>query len=232
MIRLIENLIKKLKGDESYHFKSNFSSRELVAILLIRFFQVLRGATVKIKLRSSKGFVFCGREVKIDHGYNITAGKSLIIEDAVNINGLSENGIVIGNNVTIAKASVIVCTGIISNKGIGIKIGNNSAIGAQSFLGGQGGIEIGNDVIMGPQVKIFSENHNYSDDNILIRKQGENRKGVKIKDNCWVGAGSIILDGVIIESGCVIAAGSVVTTSIPRNSIAAGVPARIIKTRN
>ena len=99
------------------------------------------------------------------------------------------------------------------------------------FLADKGGIKIGNDVIMGPQVKIFSENHNYSQTYILIRKQGESRKGVTIGDNCWIGAGVTILDGVSIANGCVIAAGSVVTKSIPENAIVAGVPAKVIKLR-
>ena len=78
------------------------------------------------------------------------------------LNALSVNGIALGNNVTIAKNSVLQCTGVIAKKGEGIVIGNDSAVGAQSYLGGQGSIEIGDDVIMGPGVKIFSENHNYT----------------------------------------------------------------------
>ncbi len=167
----------------------------------------------------------------VEYGFLIHSGKNLILENGVTLNALSEKGIVLGNNVTIAKNSILQCTGVIATKGIGIKIGNNSAIGAQSYLGGQGGIQIGDNVIMGPGVRIFSENHNYSDPNVLIRKQGENRKGVVIKNNCWIGASVTILDGVIIEDGCVIAAGSVVTKSIPSNSIAAGVPAKVIKSR-
>lgn len=166
----------------------------------------------------------------MQHAYQVLAGKSLIIEDGVHINALSANGIVLGNNVTIAKYAILTCTGVIANRGTGIEIGNNSGIGAQSFLGGQGGIKIGNDVIMGPQVKIFSENHNYDRSDVIIRKQGESRKGISIEDNCWIGAGVTILDGVTISKGCVVAAGSVVTKSIPKNSIAAGVPAKVIKT--
>lgn len=190
----------------------------------------MRGFFLKWRI-STSGLVFCGRKVIIHYGYQIRAGRSFIIEDGVFISALSKNGITIGNNVTIAKYAVLSCTGVIANKGEGIVIGNNSAVGAQSFLGGQGGIKIGDNVIMGPQVKIFSENHNYEHPEILIRKQGESRKGVTIEDNCWIGAGVVILDGITISKGCVIAAGSVVTKSIPENSIAAGVPAKIIKSR-
>ena len=167
----------------------------------------------------------------VQHGYQFKAGKSLILEDGVHINALSENGIEVGDNVTIGKYAILTCTGVIANKGVGIRIGNNSAIGTQSFLGGQGGITIGNDVIMGPQVKIFSENHVYENPEVLIRKQGESRKGVVIGDNCWIGAGVTILDGVSISKGSIVAAGAVVTQSLPENSFAAGVPARVIRSR-
>jgi acetyltransferase-like isoleucine patch superfamily enzyme len=227
---LVEKIIARLKGDPSYRLDNKYSSRQLFSIVWYRLMQIIRGLFVKFSV-SSAGIIFCGRKVIIQHGYQLKAGKSLIVEEGVHINALSENGIRLGNNVTIAKYAILTCTGVIANKGKGILIGNNSGIGAQSFLGGQGGITIGNDVIMGPQVKIFSENHIYENPGMVIRKQGELRKGVLIEDNCWIGAGVIILDGVTISKGCVIAAGSVVTKSIPENSFVAGVPANVIKSR-
>lgn len=230
MRKLLERIIGKLKNDASYALDSAYSARQLTGIVYHRFFQLIRGFILKRRITTS-GMAFCGKEVIVQHAYQIRAGKSFIIEDGVHINALSEKGIVAGDNVTIGKYAVLSCTGVIASKGVGIRLGNNTAIGAQSFLGGQGGITIGNDVIMGPQVKIFSENHQYDDPAILIRKQGVTRKGVVIDDNCWIGAGATILDGVSIARGCVIAAGSVVTKSIPENSFAAGVPATIIKSR-
>jgi len=228
--RVIEKVIGRLKGDSTYKLDKRYSLRQLSMILWHRFFQVLRGFFIKLRI-SSSGVVFCGARVVVQHGYQFSAGKNLILEEGVHISALSENGIVLGDNVTIAKYAVLLCTGVIANKGTGIRVGNNSAIGAHSYLGGQGGITIGDDVIMGPHVKIFSENHNYSLPDVLIRKQGESRKGVTIGDNCWIGGGAILLDGVSISRGCVVAAGAVVTRSLPENSIVAGIPARIIKSR-
>jgi len=231
MKKIIENIIKVLKKDNSYRLDPNYSIKELIYIVLYRVLQLFRGLLEKLIIGKSDNIIFCGKRVFIQFGFLIKTGKNLIIEDNVILNALSENGFIFGDNVTIAKDSILQGTGVIANKGIGIKIGNNSAVGAQSYLGGQGGIEIGNDVIMGPGVRIFSENHNYNLDKIVIRKQGESRKGVKINNNCWIGANSIILDGVEIGEGCVVAAGSVVTKSFGNNLVLAGVPAKIIKSR-
>ena len=177
------------------------------------------------------GLFFCGRKVVIEYGYQLSAGPNLILEDLVQISALSEKGISLGRNVTIGKSAILVCTGVIANRGVGIEIGDYSAVGAHSFLGGQGGVRLGQNVIMGPGVRIFSENHNYGDLGIPIRLQGENRKGVLVEDDCWVGSGVTILDGVTVGTGSLIAAGSVVTKDVPPFSIAAGVPAKVIGDR-
>lgn len=227
----VEKVVGKLKKNPEYKLEIPYSNKELFFIMKYRGGQVFRGLFKRMKFKSCKGIFFCGRNVVVEHGYLLRIGKSLILEDKVHINALSEKGIILGENVTIAKDAILVCTGVIKKKGVGITIGNRSAVGAQSFLGGQGGIEIGDDVIMGPGVRMFSENHNYDKPDILIREQGENRKGIKIYNNCWIGAGATILDGVIIGEGSVVAAGSVVTKSIPENSIVAGVPGKVLKKR-
>jgi len=172
-----------------------------------------------------------GRKVTIRHKKSVSVGRSVIFEDFVYIDALSKTGVELGNNVTIAKFSTLQCTGVIQELGRGIKIGSNSAVGAYSFLGGQGGIFIGENVIMGPRVNIFSENHVYKDSSVPIRLQEVSRKGVIIEDNCWIGANSTIVDGVHIYPGCVVAAGSVVTKDVNSDSVVGGVPAKFIKSR-
>jgi len=230
LLKLVERTIATLKKDPAYRFKVDYSLRQLLYILGYRGFQALRGMRIKLLIKVP-GLVFCGRSVVIEHGYQVTSGASLILEDMVHINALSDRGITFGRNVTVAKGAVIVCTGVVANRGVGLKIGNYSAIGAQSFIGAQGGITMGNDVIMGPGVRIFSENHNYDRCDISIRKQGEIRKEVLIEDDCWIGSGVTILGGVTIGSGSVIAAGSVVAKDVPPFSVAAGIPAKVIKAR-
>jgi acetyltransferase-like isoleucine patch superfamily enzyme len=227
----IERIIRKLKNDPGYKWDSAYSVSALFIISMHRTAQVIRGFFLKPFLKKSSGFLFVGRRVKVRHGYQLIAGKNLILEDNVSINALSVNGISIGDNVSIAKDSILFCTGVIAYKGAGITIGSRTGINARAYLAGQGGITIGEDVIMGPNVQIFSENHNFSDLSQTIKAQGVTKQAVVIGNNCWLGAGAAILAGVIIGDGCVIAAGSVVTKSVPPDSIVAGVPAKVIKSR-
>jgi acetyltransferase-like isoleucine patch superfamily enzyme len=228
---LIERFIRKLKNDPNYKWESNYSARDLFSITLVRSAQIVRGLFLKPFLKSSSGLIFLGTNVKVRHAYQLSAGKNLILEDNVSVNALSAEGIKLGDDVSIARDAILFCTGIIAQKGTGITIGNRTGISARAYLAGQGGITIGDDVIMGPNVQIFSENHNYSNLSISIKAQGVTKNAVFIGNNCWIGAGVTILAGVTIGDGCVVAAGSVVTKSVPANSIVAGVPGKVIKSR-
>jgi len=99
------------------------------------------------------------------------------------------------------------------------------------FIQVRGKVIIGNNIIFGPDVKIFSENHNFSDTNTSINLQGETRKGVTIEDGVWIGTGATILDAVTIGKNSIVAAGSVVNTDINPNTIVGGIPAKIISVR-
>ena len=94
-----------------------------------------------------------------------------------------------------------------------------------------GGIEVGDFTLIGFESVLLTSTHNYSSKGIPIAKQGMYSKSVKIGKDCWIGARVMVLPGIEIGDGCIIGANSVVTKNIPRYSIAAGVPARVIKER-
>ncbi len=99
------------------------------------------------------------------------------------------------------------------------------------MFGAAGGIEIGDDVVAGQYIRFHSENHNYRDTMKLIREQGVTHKGIKIGNNCWIGAGAIFLDGAELGDGCVVGANAVVTKKFPANVVIVGVPAKKVAVR-
>ncbi|MBN1036876.1 acyltransferase [Clostridium botulinum] len=192
---------------------------------------LVRGNIKSLLVKKKSNIIFIGARSKLKMKRKITFGKGINIGENVIIDALSKSGVIMGNNIRIGDYSRILCTGTIKNIGKGIKIGNNFGCGENCFLGAAGGIEIGNDVIMGQNVRFHSENHNFSDTNIPIRLQGVTHKGIKIGDNCWIGAGAVFLDGTVLGNGCVVASNAVVNKKFNNNSIIGGIPAKLIRER-
>jgi len=134
-------------------------------------------------------------------------------------------------NVKIGSKCYIDRSVIISCNGGDITIGDNCSFNPFCVIYGHGGLKIGNDVRIATGVVIIPANHGFDDRDKKISEQPITAKGITIGNDCWIGAGAIILDGVTIPDGCVIGAGSVVTKSIEPYSVVAGNPARTIRKR-
>lgn len=112
-----------------------------------------------------------------------------------------------------------------------IEIGNEVTIGKgsklfPSFHNSEAYIRIGNNIRIGPDVLFLSAGHDYK--HLSLPDTGGT---IIINDNVWIGARSIILQGVTIGEGAVVAAGSIVTKNVDNYMIIAGNPAKIIKER-
>ena len=109
--------------------------------------------------------------------------------------------------------------------------GRNITIGKRVFINmgccfqDHGGIEIGDDVLIGHQVVIATLNHDFDPE----RRGDMTPAPVKIGNKVWIGAHATVLPGVTVGDNAVIAAGAVVTKDVPANTVVAGVPARPIK---
>ena len=111
------------------------------------------------------------------------------------------------------------------------ELGNNSGIGEGSRLYGR--VLIGDDVMMGPQCWIYTQNHEFRYLDKPMRQQGPQREEpVVIGNDVWIGSRVTILPGVHIGNGVIIGAGAVVSKDIPDYAIVGGNPARILKYRN
>jgi acetyltransferase-like isoleucine patch superfamily enzyme len=227
---MINFLLKKLKG-EHYTLDKHMTSLDIFLVLLDRFFMLLRGGVLRISIKG-KGLLFVGRNVKILHKYKLILGKNSTIKANSTIIGLVKFNIRTGNNFTLGNNSIIEGYGVLSDIGDSLEVGDNVGIGANSFIAIRGKIKIGSNTIIGPGLKIHSESHNYSDKNILIRKQGVNRIGVTIGSDCWIGSNVTILDGVTISDGAIIGSNSLVNKNVGEYEVHFGSPAKLFKKRD
>jgi acetyltransferase-like isoleucine patch superfamily enzyme len=142
--------------------------------------------------------------------------------------------IAIGKNTTIDVAEQVVVDRGVELKalpGCQMEIGKNTYIGSYVCIAAYEKLKIGKNCQIASHSSLYGYNNNFADPNTIIRKQGHTAKGIVIEDDCWLGGGVRVVDGVTIGKGSVIGAGAVVTKDIPPYSIAAGVPARVIKKR-
>lgn len=131
------------------------------------------------------------------------------------------------NAFVLGKKSVIESFSTLNNMVGDIIIGAESRIGLGNTIIGP--VHIGNQVNIAQNVTVSGLNHNYADPGQSIISQGVSTSAIRIEDDVWIGANSVIVAGVTIGRHAIIAAGSVVTRPVPAFSIAAGNPARVIK---
>lgn len=173
--------------------------------------------------------VVFGRNIVLRQPQKIKIGDNVIIDDdcTLDAKGESNDGITIGDMVTIGRFSAIVCKDADIEVGSHVNIGSNVKVIAAN----KGKINIGNSIDIGSSCHFSGGSYDYSDTDQLPSSQRIETKGIEVQDLAWIGAGVIILDGVTIGTKSIVGAGAVVTGDIPPNSIAAGVPAEVKKTR-
>lgn len=125
--------------------------------------------------------------------------------------------------------SVAVFEGVYLHRVHAAEFGDNVSIHPMCYIDAIGGLKIGSDVSIAHGTTIMTLDHNYSQPKSMIRDASVILKPVTIGNDVWIGAGVRILAGVSIGNRVTIGAGAVVTKDIPSNSLAVGVPARVIR---
>jgi acetyltransferase-like isoleucine patch superfamily enzyme len=143
-----------------------------------------------------------------------------------------ERWIVIGAD-TLIGAEVTMSAGMVPGQDLGplpvLHIGDRCVIGRGSHVVAHHSLVIGDDVYTGPYVYITDQNHGYADPDVPIGRQMPLNAAVRIGAGSWLGAGAVVLPGACIGRHVVIAAGSVVRGTVPDHCVAAGVPARVVR---
>lgn len=111
--------------------------------------------------------------------------------------------------------------------GENIRVGRNVFINQNCTMYDLGGIDIADDVMVGPNVNIITSGHPIEPSQ---RRAFVTAKPIVIERNVWIAAGATIIGGVTVGENVVVAAGAVVTRDVPPNTVVAGNPARVIRT--
>lgn len=138
---------------------------------------------------------------------------------------LSPN-LTLGRGTTVSSFTKIKATDGIVSTGVKCGFGTGCFVAA-----GTGGIHIGDNTIVGPNVSIIAVNYNYARLDVPLEEQGASSQGIRIGRNVWIGAGAVILDGSDIGDNSIVVATSLVNRKFPPNSILQGSPAKVILTR-
>ncbi|PPS43127.1 DapH/DapD/GlmU-related protein [Chroococcidiopsis sp. TS-821] len=189
------------------------------------------------------------RHIEIGNNVNINRGAFLSSAVLTNKTQASNNKIYIGDRVHIESSVRINTAGencsiylheqVNLDCGVDIKahdrglieIGAKTYIGPYTCIAGPGPVKIGKNCLVASHSGIYGNNHKFADPSCSIQEQGLICKGIVVEDDCWLGTGVKVLDGVTIGKGSVIGAGAVVTKDIPPYSVAVGVPAKVISKR-
>ena len=107
-----------------------------------------------------------------------------------------------------------------------IRVGRNVFVNQNCTFYDLGGLDIGDDVMIGPNVSLITAGHPIAPER---RRAVTIGKPIVIERNVWIGAGAIVIGGVTVGENSVVAAGSVVTRDVPPNPLAGGNPARPIR---
>jgi acetyltransferase-like isoleucine patch superfamily enzyme len=113
-----------------------------------------------------------------------------------------------------------------TESGVHIRVGRNVFVNQNCTFYDLGGIDIADDVLIGPNVSLITSSHPLEPSR---RRDGVVAKPIVIEKNVWIAAGATVIGGVTVGENSVVAAGAVVTRNVPPNTLVGGNPARVIR---
>jgi acetyltransferase-like isoleucine patch superfamily enzyme len=171
--------------------------------------------------------VVFGQNVALRHPHKIHVGNDVVIDDncLLDAKGESNGGIRIGSGVFIGRNTILSC------KDGDIEVADGANIGFNCEIFSASRVTIGASVLMAAYGYVIGGDHDFADPATPVLDQGRKSAGITIGAGAWMGAGVKILDGVTIGPHAVLGAGAVVRRDVPAHSVAVGIPARVVSTR-
>jgi acetyltransferase-like isoleucine patch superfamily enzyme len=166
--------------------------------------------------------------VRLRHARNIRLGRGVYLDQGVYLHA-TPGGISIGDRTCVMHGTELHVFNFRDLPHAYIKVGRDTFIGESVIIRGQGGVTIGDSVLIAPHARILAVNHGYGDLTRPIIEQGITCRGIEIADGAWIGAGAAVLDGVHVGRGAVVGANAVVTRDVAPHTIVVGSPARVAR---
>ena len=187
----------------------------------------LRAKLYPLILGSVGRNVVFGVNVTLRHPHKIAIGDNVVIDDGccLDAKGTDNKGITIGNGVFVGRNTILSC------KNGDIVIDDKANIGFNCEVFSASRVRVGKSVLMAAYTYLVGGDHLYDRVDIPVLEQGRTARGIEVDDNVWLGAHVVVTDGSRVGRDAIVGAGAVVVGDIPEFSIAAGIPAKVMRDR-
>jgi acetyltransferase-like isoleucine patch superfamily enzyme len=171
--------------------------------------------------------VVFGQGVVVRHPGKIRIGDDVTVDDLVVLDakGTSNRGIEIGSGVFLGRGTILSC------KDGDIVLGDHTNLGFHCEVFSGSTVTVGRHGLFAAYVYLVGGGHEFERGDVAVIEQDRSSTGIALGDNVWLGTGAKVLDGVRLGSDVVVGANGVVASDLPDGAIAAGVPARVLRTR-
>lgn len=171
--------------------------------------------------------VVFGQNVVVRHPHKIRIGDDVVVDDNCLLDAKGEDnaGITIGRGVFLGRNTILSC------KNGDIELGDAANLGFNCEVFSASRVTIGPNTLFAAYCYVIGGDHDRSDASLPVSQQRRTSAGVTVGAGVWMGAGAKVMDGVTIGADSIVGAGAVVRTEVPERSIAVGIPARVVGTR-
>ena len=171
--------------------------------------------------------VVFGQGVVLRHPGKIRIADDVTVDDLVVLDakGTGNHGIDIGHGVFLGRGTILSC------KDGDIVLGDHTNLGFHCEVFSGSRVTVGRHGLFAAYVYLVGGGHEFERADVAVIEQARSSKGIALGDNVWLGTGAKVLDGVRLGSNVVVGANGVVTSDLPDGAVAAGVPARVLRTR-
>ncbi len=171
--------------------------------------------------------VVFGQGVTLRHPGKIRLGDDVVVDDLVLLDakGESNRGIDVGSGVFLGRGTILSC------KDGDIVLGDHSNLGFHCEIYSGSSVKVGHHGLFAAFAYLVGGGHDWERADIPVLEQARSSKGITLGDDVWLGTGAKVLDGVSIGSRVVVGANAVVSENLPDAVVAAGIPAKVLRSR-